>query len=174
MCSMYFPVARRLRRSSEEHIFRLPIVRSFIFPSQHHHQFIMTSNKLRIGYGKFSQTSFKSNSKLKLVTALSVLLIPKRFSTLSKNSSQVPEHFSSPLLILGKTEWGSKNLELIPQPSGTGQMLTSLDENQSNGQVIDVAVALTESLIAAKAKENGREDYKLVGSYVRSSLNWSV
>lgn len=53
-------------------------------------------------------------------------------------------------------------------------MLTSLDSNQPKGQIIDVAVALTESLIAAKAKENGRKDYKLVGSYVRSSLNWSV
>lgn len=51
-------------------------------------------------------------------------------------------------------------------------MLTSLDSNQPKGQLIDVAVALTESLIAAKAKENGRKDYKLVGSYVRTSLNW--
>lgn len=49
-------------------------------------------------------------------------------------------------------------------------MLTSLDADQEGGQKIDVAVALTEALIAGIAK--GRKDYKLVGSYVRTSLNW--
>lgn len=48
-------------------------------------------------------------------------------------------------------------------------MLTSLDPAS---QKIDVAVALTEALIAGIAK--GRTDYKLVGSYVRTSLNWAV
>jgi len=82
----------------------------------------------------------------------------------------VPEHFSSPLLILGRSAWGAEHLELVSQPSGTGQMLSSLDASGAGGQVIDVAVALTESLIAPLAK--GRDDYRLVGSYVRSPLNW--
>lgn len=51
-------------------------------------------------------------------------------------------------------------------------MLTSLDATQSGGQKIDVAVALAEALITGIAK--GRDDYKLVGSYVRTSLNWAV
>lgn len=51
-------------------------------------------------------------------------------------------------------------------------MLTSLDATQTTGQHIDVAVALTEALITGIAK--GRTDYKLVGSYVRTSLNWAV
>ncbi|CDU24041.1 uncharacterized protein SPSC_02670 [Sporisorium scitamineum] len=84
----------------------------------------------------------------------------------------VPEHFAAPLHHLAATVWGKENIELVSQPSGTGQMLTSLDASQSNGQRIDVAVALTEALITGIAK--GRTDYKLVGSYVRTSLNWAV
>ncbi len=67
---------------------------------------------------------------------------------------------------------GKENIELVLQPSGTGQMLTSFDASQSGGQKIDVAVALTEALITGIAK--GRTDYSLVGSYVRTSLNWAV
>ncbi|SAM69311.1 uncharacterized protein UBRO_00663 [Ustilago bromivora] len=84
----------------------------------------------------------------------------------------VPEHFAVPLLQLADTPWGQQNLNLVSQPSGTGQMLTSLDASNSDGQQIDVAVALTEALITGIAK--GRDDYKLVGSYVRTSLNWAV
>lgn len=92
----------------------------------------------------------------------------------------VPEHFAAPLLQLASSEWvcrffslqGQAHIELVEQPSGTGQMLTSLDASNAGGQKIDVAVALTEALIAGIAK--GRTDYALVGSYVRSSLNWYV
>lgn len=84
----------------------------------------------------------------------------------------VPEHFAAPLHHLAATAWGKEHIELVSQPSGTGQMLTSLDASQTNGQKIDVAVALTEALITGIAK--GRSDYKLVGSYVRTSLNWAV
>ncbi|SPO21011.1 uncharacterized protein UTRI_00488 [Ustilago trichophora] len=84
----------------------------------------------------------------------------------------VPEHFAAPLHHLAATSWGKENIALISQPSGTGQMLTSLDATNSAGQQIDVAVALTEALITGIAK--GRTDYKLVGSYVRTSLNWAV
>ncbi|KAK0549539.1 hypothetical protein OC845_003077 [Tilletia horrida] len=84
----------------------------------------------------------------------------------------VPEHFSSPLLQLAATEWGKQHITLVSQPSGTGQMLTSLQPEQEGGRKIDVAVALTEALITGIAK--GRKDYTLAGSYVRSSLNWAV
>ncbi|SNX81745.1 uncharacterized protein MEPE_00450 [Melanopsichium pennsylvanicum] len=83
----------------------------------------------------------------------------------------VPEHFAAPLHKLAATPWGREHIELVSQPSGTGQMLTSLDATKSPQQ-IDVAVALTEALITGIAK--GRTDYKLVGSYVRTSLNWAV
>ena len=84
----------------------------------------------------------------------------------------VPEHFSLPILQLAKSEWGQKNLEIVSQPSGTGQMLTSFDANSPENRKIDVAVALTEALIAGIAK--GRNDYELVGTYVTSSLKWCV
>ncbi|WFC99210.1 hypothetical protein MYAM1_001954 [Malassezia yamatoensis] len=84
----------------------------------------------------------------------------------------VPEHFAAPLLKLAESEWGQSHLQLVEQPSGTGQMLSSLDSSSSGGQKIDIAVALTEALIAGIAK--GRDDYRLVGSYVRSSLNWAI
>jgi hypothetical protein len=82
----------------------------------------------------------------------------------------VPEHFSLPILQLAKSTWGQEHLELVSQPSGTGQMLTSFDEKNPNDRKIDVAVALTEALIAGLAK--GRKDYALIGTYVKSSLNW--
>lgn len=81
----------------------------------------------------------------------------------------VPEHFAAPLLKLAESAWGRANIELVAQPSGTGQMLSSLDKAD---QKIDVAVALTEGLIAGIAR--GRTDYRLVGSYVRTSLNWAI
>jgi hypothetical protein len=82
----------------------------------------------------------------------------------------VPEHFSLPILLLAKTKWGQEHLELVSQPSGTGQMLTSFDAEDPDNRKIDVAVALTEALIAGIAK--GRTDYELTGTYVKSSLNW--
>ncbi|UZJ57258.1 hypothetical protein CBS101457_006578 [Exobasidium rhododendri] len=84
----------------------------------------------------------------------------------------VPEHFSLPILLLAKSEWGQQHLELVSQPSGTGQMLTSFNEDEPDSRKIDVAVALTEALITGLAK--GRQDYELTGTYVKSSLNWAV
>lgn len=84
----------------------------------------------------------------------------------------VPEHFSMPLLQLAASPWGQEHLELVPQPSGTGQMLTSFNGDDPLARQIDVAIALTEALIAGIAK--GRQDYELVGTYVKSSLNWAV
>lgn len=82
----------------------------------------------------------------------------------------VPEHFSLPLLQLAASAWGKEHIELVSQPSGTGQMLTSLAAQPKPD--IDIAIALTEALIAGIAK--GRDDYELVGSYVKSSLTWAV
>lgn len=82
----------------------------------------------------------------------------------------VPEHFSLPILQLAKSAWGQDHLELIPQPSGTGQMLTSFNAEDPSLRKIDIAIALTEALIAGIAK--GRTDYELTGTYVASSLNW--
>lgn len=82
----------------------------------------------------------------------------------------IPEHFASPLLLLSRTSWGEANLELVSQPAGTGQVLTSFDGGED--QKIDVAIALTEALIAGIAK--GRKDIKLVGSYVKTPLVWAV
>jgi hypothetical protein len=84
----------------------------------------------------------------------------------------VPEHFSMPLLHLAATEWGKEHITIVPQPSGTGQMLTSFNPEKPEDRVIDVAIALTEALIAGLAK--GRSDYELIGTYVKSSLNWAV
>lgn len=82
----------------------------------------------------------------------------------------VPEHFSLPILQLAESSWGQDHLELISQPSGTGQMLTSFHSENPCNRKIDVAIALTEALIAGIAK--GRRDYELAGTYVTSSLNW--
>ncbi|KAH7341758.1 hypothetical protein B0J17DRAFT_704311 [Rhizoctonia solani] len=78
----------------------------------------------------------------------------------------VPEHFASPLLQYADADQG-KTFVLTPFPGGTGAMTAALQSNE-----IDVAVALTDALIAGIA--NGSQAYKLVGSYVSTPLNWAV
>ncbi|CAE6431825.1 unnamed protein product [Rhizoctonia solani] len=78
----------------------------------------------------------------------------------------VPEHFASPLLQYADTDQG-KTFGLSPFPGGTGAMIVALQNDE-----IDVAVALTDALIAGIA--NGSQAYKLVGSYVSTPLNWAV
>ncbi|EUC64793.1 periplasmic-binding protein-like protein II [Rhizoctonia solani AG-3 Rhs1AP] len=78
----------------------------------------------------------------------------------------VPEHFASPLLQYADTDQG-KTFALSSFPGGTGAMIAALQNNE-----IDVAVALTDALIAGIA--NGSQAYKLVGSYVSTPLNWAV
>jgi hypothetical protein len=79
----------------------------------------------------------------------------------------VPEHFSAPLLqLLENDKELGESVELVPNPSGTGQMISALKERS-----IHLAVALTESLIAGIIL--GKGDYKLIGTYVTSPLNWS-
>ncbi|GAA5881423.1 hypothetical protein JCM3774_004373 [Rhodotorula dairenensis] len=76
----------------------------------------------------------------------------------------VREHFSSPLLQLAAK---SDYIQLVECPSGTGQIMSRLKADE-----IDVAIALTESLIAGIAKRTA--EFKLVGTYVTSPLNWAV
>jgi hypothetical protein len=100
----------------------------------------------------------------------------------------VREHFSSPLLQLAEKD---QSIELVECPSkfpffwhssrpvkadlslrrdlsgGTGQVMSRIKANE-----IDVAIALTESLLAGIAKKTA--EFKLVGTYVTSPLQWAV
>ncbi|BGP18416.1 hypothetical protein JCM10213_001663 [Rhodosporidiobolus nylandii] len=76
----------------------------------------------------------------------------------------VPEHFASPLLQLAAKD---ETIELVPCPSGTGQIMSAIKAGE-----VDLAIALTESLIAGIAKKTA--EFKLVGTYVTSPLNWAV
>ncbi|GAA99230.1 uncharacterized protein L969DRAFT_23106 [Mixia osmundae IAM 14324] len=76
----------------------------------------------------------------------------------------VPEQVSLPIYRLADAD---SSIELVECPGGTGEMIGRLNENE-----VDVAIALTESLIAGLATGKGR--YKLVGSAVDSPLNWAV
>ncbi|KAJ8587774.1 periplasmic binding protein-like II [Rhizopogon salebrosus TDB-379] len=78
----------------------------------------------------------------------------------------VREHFCSPLLQF-EAEDKDSTFTLIECPSGTGQLISRLTNDE-----IDIAIALTDPLIAGIAK--GSEAYKLVGSYVTSPLRWAV
>jgi hypothetical protein len=79
----------------------------------------------------------------------------------------VPEHFSTPLYFAEK-HFGL-DAELIPFPSGTGHMITSLREGE-----IDVGIGLTEGWVAGLGKENVEGDggYRIVGTYVETPLCW--
>jgi len=80
----------------------------------------------------------------------------------------IREHFSSPLLQLAVEDAG-KTFTLVECPSGTGQIISRLVDDE-----IDVAIALTDALIAGIATETSKGAYKLVGSYVTTPLNWAV
>ncbi|CAG8591518.1 1807_t:CDS:2 [Acaulospora colombiana] len=51
--------------------------------------------------------------------------------------------------------------------SGTGQIIAAFKNDE-----IDIGIALTDALIAGIA--NGNPDYRLVGQYITTPLNWSV
>ncbi|TVY12894.1 hypothetical protein LARI1_G008443, partial [Lachnellula arida] len=84
----------------------------------------------------------------------------------------VPEHFSTPLYFAQKHF--ALSATLIPFPSGTGHMITSLRAGE-----IDVGIGLTEGWVAglgtatgsAAANEGG---YKIVGTYVETPLCWAI
>lgn len=77
----------------------------------------------------------------------------------------VPEHFSTPLHYAQK--YFGLDAELIPFPSGTGHMITSLRSGE-----IDVGIGLTEGWVAGLGKEDvvGDGGYRIVGTYVETPL----
>ncbi|KAH7395901.1 uracil-DNA glycosylase-like protein [Cadophora sp. MPI-SDFR-AT-0126] len=81
----------------------------------------------------------------------------------------VPEHFSTPLHYAKK--YFGLNAELIPFPSGTGHMITSLRSGE-----IDVGVGLTEGWVAGLGKDDVEGDggYRIVGTYVETPLCWAI
>jgi len=81
----------------------------------------------------------------------------------------VPEHFSTPLYFAQK-HYGL-TAELIPFPSGTGHMVTSLQSGD-----IDVGIGLTEGWVAGLGKSDieGDGGYKIVGTYVETPLCWAI
>ncbi|KAI9055151.1 hypothetical protein LZ554_000115 [Drepanopeziza brunnea f. sp. 'monogermtubi'] len=81
----------------------------------------------------------------------------------------VPEHFSTPLHYAQK-HFGS-DAELIPFPSGTGHMITSLRSGE-----IDVGIGLTEGWVAGLGKEDVEGDggFRIVGTYVETPLCWAI
>ncbi|KAF9932639.1 hypothetical protein FBU30_007636 [Linnemannia zychae] len=82
----------------------------------------------------------------------------------------VPEHFSSPLHMAVEQGFFEKEgvvVERVCCPSGTGEMTAKLIDGS-----LDVAIALTEGLLAGIAK--GHDAYKIIGTYVESPLCWAI
>ncbi len=77
----------------------------------------------------------------------------------------VPEHFSTPLHFA--VQHFDLQCQLIPFPSGTGHMITSIRAGE-----IDIGIGLTEGWVAGLGKQGLEEDggYKLVGTYVETPL----
>ncbi|PVG04359.1 hypothetical protein CPB86DRAFT_778610 [Serendipita vermifera] len=78
----------------------------------------------------------------------------------------IREHFASPILQFAEAD-GGKTFKLVECPGGTGQIIAAFKNDE-----IDVGIALTDALIAGIA--NGNPDYRLVGQYVTTPLNWAV
>ncbi|KAI9880901.1 MAG: hypothetical protein M1830_009969 [Pleopsidium flavum] len=79
----------------------------------------------------------------------------------------VPEHFSTPVHFAQK--YFGLDASLIPYPSGTGHMITSLQAGE-----IDVGLGLTEGWVAGLGKEGEKAGYKIVGTYVETPLCWAI
>ncbi|KAI4123801.1 MAG: hypothetical protein LQ347_006014 [Umbilicaria vellea] len=85
-----------------------------------------------------------------------------KFVALSHNKHfSTPIHFAQKYFGLGAT--------LIPFPSGTGHMITSLQTNE-----IDVGIGLTEGWVAAIGKQGEQAGFKIVGTYVETPLCWAI
>jgi len=83
----------------------------------------------------------------------------------------VPEHFTLPLHMgIEKKMFEDRGIkaEIIEHPKGTGSMVQSLKEGK-----VEIAIALTEGLIADKMKRGEEANYKMVGTYVESKLEWA-
>ncbi|KAF2743170.1 hypothetical protein M011DRAFT_480951 [Sporormia fimetaria CBS 119925] len=82
----------------------------------------------------------------------------------------VPEHFSTPL-IFAKHNF-SLDCTLLPFPSGTGHMVTSLQSGE-----LDLAIGLTEGWVSGicTAQSTHRSpNFHLIGTYVQSPLRWAI
>lgn len=101
-------------------------------------------SKIRVGYGEFSWSS----------GSLHLLQLTHQWTQIA-----VEESFASPLLQLAARD--DSGIELVSCPSGTGQVMSRLKAGE-----IDMAIALTEALIAGIVKKTA--DYKIVGTYVTS------
>ncbi|KAA8643062.1 hypothetical protein EYZ11_008897 [Aspergillus tanneri] len=90
----------------------------------------------------------------------------------------VPEHYLSPLHLSLRSAallTVPFTIALVPFPSGTGHMITSLREGE-----IDLAIGLTEGWVAGLAgKAQAQKDaasggYKMVGQWVDTPLRWAI
>jgi mannosyl-oligosaccharide alpha-1,3-glucosidase len=81
----------------------------------------------------------------------------------------VPEHYLLPLH-LAKPNFPFP-VELVPYPSGTGHMISSL-----RSDAIDLAIGLTEGWTAGLLTAEGQKarGYSIVGSWVQNPLRWAV
>eukprot|EP00128_Syssomonas_multiformis_P014170 Colp12_sorted_trinity150504_noHs@31753 len=82
----------------------------------------------------------------------------------------VPEHFNAPLHIARERGIFKKHLvdvELHECLGGTGEMIPMLKEGS-----LDVAIALTEGLVASLAK--GEDSFRIIGTYTTCPLTWAV
>lgn len=83
----------------------------------------------------------------------------------------IPEHFSTPIAFAKKYGFyeknGLKEYELIPYPSGSGHLISSLKNDE-----VDIVVGLTEAFVRGIC--NGDSEYQIVGEYVDSPLCWSI
>ncbi|KAI9018157.1 hypothetical protein DFJ74DRAFT_634555 [Hyaloraphidium curvatum] len=83
----------------------------------------------------------------------------------------VPEHFNIPMQLapnLAALRERGIELDVRIAKGGTGEMVGLLEREE-----IDIAVALTEGLVAALAN-NADSKIRLIGTYVASPLNWGI
>ncbi|PYI22921.1 hypothetical protein BO86DRAFT_386608 [Aspergillus japonicus CBS 114.51] len=89
----------------------------------------------------------------------------------------VPEHYLGPLHLALRSSAAHLPFEvrLVPFPSGTGHMITSLRDKE-----IDLAIGLTEGWVAGLVgkqqapKDSATDGYKIVGHWVDTPLRWAI
>ncbi|OJJ95485.1 hypothetical protein ASPACDRAFT_36202 [Aspergillus aculeatus ATCC 16872] len=90
----------------------------------------------------------------------------------------VPEHYLGPLHLALRSSAAAQlpfEVRLVPFPSGTGHMITSLRD-----QEIDLAIGLTEGWVAGLVgkqqapKPAATDGYKIVGHWVDTPLRWAI
>ncbi|RAH73746.1 uncharacterized protein BO66DRAFT_408659 [Aspergillus aculeatinus CBS 121060] len=90
----------------------------------------------------------------------------------------VPEHYLGPLHLALRSSAAADlpfEVQLVPFPSGTGHMITSLRD-----QEIDLAIGLTEGWVAGLVGKQqaprpaATDGYKIVGHWVDTPLRWAI